>query len=275
MVDVPGSDGGGGPTLESLRRSARSVYGADASGYDAGRPDYPGRVYEVLARRCGLRSGAAVLEVGPGPGTVTRRLLEAGARVVAVEPDAGMAAHLRSRLGPGVTIVAAPFEEAAVGDGRFDLAVAATSFHWVEQTAGMAKLGQVLRPGGWAALWWTIFDDPEADDPFRDELARRLGRGDPGGQGNADYQLDTAARCRDLRVGAGLGDVESEIIRWSVELDSDRLRRLYDSMIRVRSLPPAERRRTLDAVSAAAEHRGGRARRPFVTVMYTGRRPGP
>jgi hypothetical protein len=86
---------------------------------------------------------------------------------------------------------------------RFDLAVAATAFHWVDQGAGIPKLGRIIRPGRWAAVWWTIFDDPDRQDAFRDALRARTGDGDPGGQRNALFQLDAAARCRDLAGRAG------------------------------------------------------------------------
>lgn len=47
-----------------------------------------------------VTAGDLVVEVGPGLGTLTTTLLQAGARVFAVERDATLAAHLRERVAP-------------------------------------------------------------------------------------------------------------------------------------------------------------------------------
>jgi SAM-dependent methyltransferase len=263
------------PTHESLRAEARSVYGLDAAGYDAGRPEYPDRVYEVLEQRCGLRGGSVVLECGPGTGQVTRRLVEAGARVIAIEPDPAMAAYLRQGFqGKEVEVVESLFEDALVEDGSFNLAVAATSFHWVDQAIGLPKLGRAVQAGGWVALWWTIFADPDRPDPFHEATYDLFGEDRDRSIRTSKFQLDQAGRRSDLIRLGGLVDVESEYIAWTARLDSVAVRALYASLINVRRLPKTDQQCVLDALEKiASEQFGGGVERPFVTVLYTGRRP--
>lgn len=60
--------------------------------YDLKSPVARGFVAEAR-----IQPGQAVLEVGPGLGRITDHLLQAGARVLAIERDASRAAHLRTR----------------------------------------------------------------------------------------------------------------------------------------------------------------------------------
>lgn len=52
-----------------------------------------------------VQPGDLVLEVGPGTGTLTEALLEAGAEVIACEIDPDMAAILDERLGDSITLI--------------------------------------------------------------------------------------------------------------------------------------------------------------------------
>src|SRR5438477_958422 len=134
-------------------REGRLLYGGDPAAYAAGRPAYPKRVYELLVA-CGLGPGARVVEIGPGTGLVTRHLLEAGARVTAVEANPEMAAYLQEVFGgPRLEVVVVPFEEAVLPEAGFDLAVAATSFHWVARPRGWKQLPRLLSPSVRVGVW--------------------------------------------------------------------------------------------------------------------------
>jgi 16S rRNA (adenine1518-N6/adenine1519-N6)-dimethyltransferase len=62
-----------------------------------------------IVEAAGLTPDDTVLEIGPGPGTLTRLLVEAAGRVIAVELDPGMANLLKSEFGhhKNLTIVEA------------------------------------------------------------------------------------------------------------------------------------------------------------------------
>ena len=58
------------------------------------------RAVSALIEALGAAPGVRVAEVGPGTGVLTRRMIEAGAEVLAVEIDRGLAAHLTTTLVP-------------------------------------------------------------------------------------------------------------------------------------------------------------------------------
>jgi len=68
-----------------------------------------GAALDTIVAAAELRPGDRVVEVGPGLGVLTRRLLAAGASVLAVELDPRLAAYLRRELGsvPGFELIEA------------------------------------------------------------------------------------------------------------------------------------------------------------------------
>jgi SAM-dependent methyltransferase len=263
-----------------VREDGRRLFGLDPAVYAAGRPQYPPALYRALEERCGLAEGTRVLEIGPGTGLVTRRLLGAGASVVAVEPNTNLAAYLRASCAePGrpLRVEEVPFEEAPLDDDAFDLAVAATSFHWVDQRTGLAKLGRVVRRGGCVAVWWTLFQDPTALDEFS-LLAQEVLHAQQFAFEEPDrppFQLDAERRLEELGRWGGFEDLRADVFKTPVVLEADQVRAMYASVASVLRLAPAEQRRVLDRLESIARDRfGGRIARTFVTALYTGRRPG-
>lgn len=260
------------------RGEGRRLFGSDPGAYDSARPGHAERVYDVLVDRCGLRPGAAVLEIGPGTGQATRRLLQLGADpLVAIEPDASLAAYLRESLGDRVETRVVALEDADLPPEGFDLAAAASSFHWVDEETGLAKILAALRPGGWCSMWWTLFGVPGEPDAFitaTSPLLEGLHASPTHAAGDRPpHALDTDARFAVL-AAAGFREIEHEVIRWSAIWDTSGIRTLYATFSPIARLEEGRRNEVLDGVARIAERDfGGRVERTLLTSLYTARRP--
>ena len=260
------------------RSEGRRLFGAGAETYDLVRPGHAAGVYEALRDRCGLRTGAKVLEVGPGTGQATRRLLELGAGpLVAVEPDPRLADFLRKSVGDRVEIRETTLEDAEL-ENDFDLAAAASSFHWVDEETGLARLRAALRPGGWLAIWWTSYGDETRSDAFRtavDPLFEHVpdGPSQPDRKGRPSFGRDAELRLEAL-ARAGFEERMFEELHWEHEWEADGIRGLYSTYSPISALEPDRREALLDAVHEIAETEfGGRVTLPLVTSLDTARNP--
>jgi SAM-dependent methyltransferase len=88
-----------------------------------------------------------VLEVGPGPGELSERMLaELGCEVVALDVSERMVELCRAR---GVDARVGDLQELPFLDGAFDLVVAAwVLFHVEDRDRGLAEIARVLGSGG-------------------------------------------------------------------------------------------------------------------------------
>ena len=105
-----------------------------------------------------LPAGATdVLEIGAGTGILTRLLAARVEHVTAVEPDERMRAVL-SDSGVRADIRAGRGEELPVDSSSYDIVIAASAWHWVEEARAVPEAARVLRPGGRLALTWNGVD---------------------------------------------------------------------------------------------------------------------
>lgn len=208
---------------------------------------------------------------------MTRRLLELGADVLAVEPDPRLAAFLRERLGARIALVEEALEDADLEPDAFDLAVAASSFHWVDEMTGLERLRRALRREGWIAIWWTSFGDETRPDPFM-EAVQPLFDDVPhspsaGREGRPSFARDVERRLAAL-AEACCDDAAEDEFRWSRTWNAAGIRDLYSTFSPIISLEPDRRTRLLDRVERIArEDFGDRVSRPLVTSLFTARKP--
>jgi SAM-dependent methyltransferase len=129
------------------------LFDAIAEDYAAVRPRYPDTLFDDLAETTGLSPGAAVLEIGCGPGIATGPLLARGWTVLAIEPGAAMATIARRQNGGWPLRVAlARFEDWEPIHQQFALVFSATAFHWIDPAVRWTKTASVLDDSGHLAL---------------------------------------------------------------------------------------------------------------------------
>lgn len=133
------------PLPAYTNRARAGSFGSAADEYDVHRPRYPAALIDGLVEQRPID----VLDVGAGTGIASAQLRQAGANVLAVEPDARMAQIARAK---GIVVELATFEVWDPAGRDFDLVVFAQSFHWVEPRSALAKVARILRPGGQLAL---------------------------------------------------------------------------------------------------------------------------
>jgi ubiquinone/menaquinone biosynthesis C-methylase UbiE len=100
-----------------------------------------------------LLSGAQgdVLEIGAGTGVNLAHYPPAVRRLVLAEPDAGMRARLKRKLGahPDVTVIDATAESLPLPDRAFDVVVSTLVLCSVDSPGrSLAEVWRVLKPGG-------------------------------------------------------------------------------------------------------------------------------
>jgi SAM-dependent methyltransferase len=258
----------------------KTSFDSDVEGYEAARPGYPPQLFDALEQHAGLRQGSRVLEVGPGTGQATLPLLDRGAAVVAVEAGVHMAALLRRRVaGRACTVIHAEFEHAdlqqSTAPDRFDLAVAATSFHWVDTAVGIARLAALLEPGKAIALWWTVFGDVGPNGHRFVELLQPIAKRFQTNERVAaqPYALDTPTRIAEIEAGGAFAVERVDDFEWPWVHDGASLRALFASFSDWSTLPEPDCTRALDDVSTIVDqHFDGRLERRYVTRLYVARR---
>jgi SAM-dependent methyltransferase len=237
--------------------------------YDAGRPDYPAVLLDLLPPLAGRR----VLELGAGTGLATRRLLAGGADVVATDLGPRMLGRLHAHL-PRVPVAVARAERLPVADASVDAVCAAQAWHWVDVPVAAAEAARVLRPAGWLAAWWNEVDPSGGPPAFArawDDQQARLEAGNPRyrrGYRDRDYAAE-------LRATGLFADVGTARAPWSRTLTWERYERWLRSKSYVQALDDVEAFVAAERASLTAAFPDGEVVEPFelrVVVARTGAR---
>lgn len=262
------------------RNVQQCVFGRNPALYDRARLSYPRQLFDILADRCGLGPGTTLFEIGPGTGLATRELLRRGAtRLVLIEADRRLARFLRQRLASreaDVTILTSPFEETLLPKAKFDLGVAASSFHWLSPRKSLRLIARALRPGGWWAAWIQYYVDPYRGSPFQTTV-QALYREHLGPTSLFPTRFvearERARRLDQLRSAGCFRRVRREDLREDVTVSAARVEQAWSTFPHIACLPLRRRQAfLLDLRHALDAHFGGEVLLRTLTAVYTAQR---
>jgi SAM-dependent methyltransferase len=270
-----------GAMAGAQRNDLGRVFNEVAELYDSVRPTYPIDLFGDLVAITKLDERSFVLEIGCGTGQATRSLAALGSPVTAVEPGPDLAALARQRLVAfdNVQVETSSFEDWDDRGRRFDLLVAASSWHWVNRSVGWRRAHEVLNPGGWMALLGHVVVRRPGEPEVYAETADLHERFAPGNPGWAHPPLEEDVRTTDK----GWGLVEdpgalfgTTIVRWYPTVqwfDGDGFADLLRTTSLYRRLDSEVREALTDSIAERIRTRmGDGVSRRYLSVLRVGQR---
>ena len=223
-----------------------------AGAYVAGRPSYPQAAIDALFDGLGDPHEVLAADIGAGTGISSRLLAGAGARVLAIEPNADM--RRAAEPHPNVEWIAATGEETGLNEASVDLVAVFQAFHWLDPHAALREFLRILRPGGRVAL---VYNERDESDPFTaayGDLVRRYATDE------TERRRDDARSAFERLASAGAWHQPRRLTFANIhDLDADGL------FARTRSTS------YLPKDGAAAEELGAQSRKLFARFAANGR----
>lgn len=228
---------------------------AGAAAYEIARPGYPDEAVAILATDLGVAPATTVCDLAAGTGKLTRRLVDLGASVTAVEPVAAMREQAQTTV-PGAEVVDGTAEAIPLPDASVDVVTVAQAFHWFDADAALAEIARVLKPGGGLALLWNERDERTAWVAEMSRLIRWHERTVSRYQ-HVDWAEIVAASQR-------FTPLEERAVHWAQPMTREVLAHRVRSISYVAVMPPAERERLAAEVTALVARRSEPFDLPYV-----------
>jgi SAM-dependent methyltransferase len=240
-----------GATRRWSRLLHASSFGAAAGQYQRGRPEYPKSAVEWLVPR----RAKTVLDLAAGTGKLTRSLVEAGLKVTAVEPSAGMREQLAAAV-PAAVVLAGTAEKIPLADASVDAVVVAHAWHWFDAALAVPEISRVLVPGGTLSLVWNMRDESE---PWVAVLGAIM------------HQHSRQAIDASPEIGAPFGPPERLEVRWRQPVTRQEVLDLVASRSYVITMPDQERGQLLGEVAELLSDHPALSGRDEIELPYVTR----
>jgi SAM-dependent methyltransferase len=251
--------------MDNSREQLRQTFNRSADVYDRIRPGYPDALVDDVIRLSGIPDQGRILEIGCGTGKATEPFALRGYWMDCLDIGSDLAAVAAAKFKglDRVRIVESSFEDWYPGARRYDLVIAATSFHWVDPKVAYVKSAAVLKPSG-ALAEFSNTPVPKTEGFFVrvQDVYRACA---------PSISSDAPAPKTNRQGHAGLELFQEPVTRtypWSVQYSADQYIELLSTYSDHISLPDAERNALFSGVAdLIREEYGGSVLKHYQAVL--------
>lgn len=199
--------------------SAIDRFSSRAEAYAASRPSYPPEAIAIMFKDVNTEASLSVADLGAGTGISSRLIADAGFRVWAIEPNAGM--RSQAREDSRIVWVDGTAESTTLDDDSVDIVAAFQAWHWFDAQAAVVEARRIARRGGRLVVVYNERDERDAFTRSFGDIVRR-------------YAMDNTEARRAAAVQCAMAIDPSRSRRFDFTqrqaFDTDRLHRRADGM---------------------------------------------
>lgn len=150
----------------------RKTFDKIPENFDKYRPRYCRELFREIISQCHLNSDKEVLEIGPGTGQATEPILKSGCNYTAIELGSNFTALMQDKFNhyPNFHIINADFETYPFKNNTYDLIYSAATIQWIPEKTAFSKTFQMLKPGGYLAMFMTRSDEKSSNEELWKEI---------------------------------------------------------------------------------------------------------
>ena len=258
---------------------SRLRFGLIAAQYDRVRPGYPEELIDAVMAYGHLGALDHALDVGAGTGQATVQFAARGLSVLALDPSAEMARIANDKFkaaGLDAEAMVGEFESAPLGEDRFELIYAATSWHWLAPDVCFQVAARSIAPGGTLAVLstWPLWRRTKLR-PELDEVYERSGAPVPEMGPMCPSEPDAGALARewlrDTRNSGTFGDQAGKLAYWSVSYTAQGYVDLLGTYGDHIGLEPEVRERLFEGIRGTVDAAGGTIEVRYSTLLLLAR----
>ncbi|WP_423229883.1 class I SAM-dependent methyltransferase [Desnuesiella massiliensis] len=239
------------------------------------RPKYPKEVFKDIIEYSNLKEHDSILEIGCGTGQATSGFINLGyGNITAIELGSELAkiAAENFKAYDNVNIYNSSFEEWEDKGEKYDLAISATAFHWVNQDIGYKKIAGLLKDHGVIGFFWT-HHIPGQGDTFS-EISECYQKYAPHLDYNKSNQVEEIIDER-IKATNKTGLFKDLIVKkhqWFDKYSSEDFISLFNTNSAHQALEQSIRDKLFNGITEIIKRHGNEILKPQFVVLYLARK---